>query len=140
VCRISLRKQFWERMDQIAAISFSLVLFYAQTNGLVGKISTGNHRFSHDFPIPQKMPLQKCFQDATSMIYTYIYTVYIYIIHIYSVIGETIYIYIHTFTTTETGETTLSRTVFFRFSASHPRFIRRRPRPEMARKNRFPWE
>jgi hypothetical protein len=33
VCRISLRKQFWERMDQIAAISFSLVLFYAQTNG-----------------------------------------------------------------------------------------------------------
>ena len=49
------------------------------------------------------------------MIYTYIYLLYIYIIHIYSEIGETIYTYIYTFTTTETGETTLSRTVFSDF-------------------------
>jgi hypothetical protein len=91
--------------------------------GLVGKISTGNHRFSHDFPIPQKMPLQKCFQDATSMIYIYIYLLCIYIIHIYSEIGETIYIYTHTFTTTETSETTLSRSIFQIFrqpSEVHP--------------------
>jgi hypothetical protein len=111
-------------MDQIAAISFSLVLFYAQTNGFSRENHTRNPSI---FPCLSHSP-----KNATSEVfpgcyfddlYIYIYLLCIYIIHIYSEIGETIYIYTHTFTPTEPRETTLSRSIFQIFrqpSEVHP--------------------